>query len=83
MYYVYFLTSLTNQDLYIGSTENLEKRVILHNDGRVKSTKAYKPWKLSDYEVYNTRSEAIKRERFLKTGQQKEILKKKYGRVAK
>lgn len=78
MYYVYFLFSLINHDLYIGSTGNLEKRVVLHNAGKVKSTKAYKPWKLLDYEVYNTRSEAVKRERFLKTHQQKETLKKKY-----
>lgn len=84
MYYVYFLVSLMNQDLYIGSTGNLKKRVFLHNSGKVRSTKAYKPWKLLDYEVYNIRSEAVRRERFLKTHQQKEILKKRYhGQVAK
>ncbi len=80
---VYFLKSLTNNDLYIGSTENLEKRVALHNTGKVKSTKAYLPWKLLDFEIYDLRNEATKRERFLKSGQQKEILKKKYGAVAK
>jgi len=79
MYYVYFLKSLKNNDLYIGSTENLENRVILHNTGKVKSTQFYRPWQLLGYEVYNSRSEAVGRERFLKSHQQKEILKKRYG----
>ncbi len=78
MFYVYFLKSLKNNDLYIGSTENLEKRFALHNLGKVKSTQFYRPWKILDHEVYNTRSEAVKRERFLKNHQQKEILKKIY-----
>ena len=79
MYYVYFLQSLVNNDLYIGSTENLKNRIDRHNSGNVKSTGAYKPWKLLGYEKYNSRSEAVKRERFLKTGCQKELLKKKYA----
>ena len=83
MYYVYFLKSLKNSDLYIGSTENVDNRVKKHNDGKIKSTKFYKPWQLLDFETYNTRSEAVKRERFLKNHQQKDLLKKKYGQVAK
>jgi len=76
---VYFLQSLKNNDLYVGSTEDVEKRVALHNAGKVKSTKAYRPWKLLDFEEGESRSVAVKRERFFKTHQQKEILKKKYG----
>ena len=83
MYYVYFLKSLKNGDLYIGSTEDVNNRLKKHNDGKVKSTKFYRPWQLLDIETYNTRSEAVRRERFLKNHQQKEILKKKYGAVAK
>lgn len=79
MFYVYFLKSLKNNNLYIGSTENLENRLHLHNLGKVKSTKFYKPWKLVGSELYQTRSEAVKKERFLKTSQQREILKRKYG----
>lgn len=78
-YYVYFLKSLVNKDLYIGSAKKLETRINLHNKGRVKSTKAYKPWELLDYETYNSRSEAVRRERFLKSGYQRELLKKKYA----
>ena len=50
-----------------------------HNDGRVKSTKGYRPWKLLGFEKYNTRSEAVIKEKFFKTGQQKELLKNKYN----
>ena len=76
-YYTYLLKSLKNNYIYVGSTQNIEKRIDLHNAGKVKLTKAYKPWKLLDYETHNSRSEAILRERFLKTYQQKKILKRK------
>ena len=78
MYYVYFLKSLKNNDLYVGSTEHLDERVYLHNSGKVKSTQFHRPWVLLGNEVYTTRSEAVRRERFLKNHQQKEILKRKY-----
>ena len=83
MYYVYILRSTINNDLYVGSTQNIENRLHLHNSGRVKSTKGYKPWILLESESYPMRSKAVQRERFLKTGQQKELLRKKYGAVAK
>ena len=70
---------MKNNDLYIGSTEDLENRFRLHKLGKVKSTQFYKPWQLIDFEVYNTRSEAVTRERFLKTGQQKKLLKDRLG----
>jgi len=78
MYFVYFLKSTKNNDLYIGSTEDLEKRLFLHNSGKVKSTKPYRPWKLLGYEKFVTRNMAVQQERFLKNHQQKEILKRKY-----
>jgi len=79
MYYVYSLKNLKNSDLYIGSTENVNNRLKRHNEGKVKSTQFYRPWQLLDFETYNTRGEAVKRERFLKKHQQKELLKKKYN----
>ena len=83
MYFTYVLYSLKNGDLYIGSTENVEKRIVLHNKRRVRSTKPYRPWKLLEYRKFETRSEAMQIERLLKSHQQKEILRKKYGLVAK
>ena len=82
-YYTYVLRSLKNNDIYIGSADNVNGRLCLHNLGRVKSTKGYRPWQLLEYKEFNSRSEAIRYERFLKNHQQKEILKNKYGLVAK
>ncbi len=79
MFYVYFLKSLKNGDLYVGSTENIENRLKRHNAGKVRSTQFYRPWKLVGQEQYETRAEAVKMEVFFKTGQQKEILKKKFS----
>jgi len=78
-YYVYVLKSQKNGDLYIGSTDNVENRFRLHNSGKVKSTKGYRPWLLLEYKTCSNRPEAVRLERFLKTGQQKELLRKKYN----
>ncbi|MBI2617935.1 GIY-YIG nuclease family protein [Candidatus Kaiserbacteria bacterium] len=82
-YYVYILKSLKNNDIYVGSTENLENRISLHNRGRVRSTKTCRPWVLLEHRPCNSRSEAVRLEQFLKTGQQKELLRRKYGGMAK
>ncbi len=78
MYYVYFLKSLVNGDIYIGSCEDVGVRLSRHNAGRVKSTKGYRPWKLLDYEIFVTRSDAVQKERFYKSGQQRELLKERF-----
>ena len=73
-YFVYILQSLVNGDIYIGSTENINNRVSLHNSGRVKSTKGYKPWDIETHE-YITRSEAVKQKDFLKQGNKRNFEK--------
>ena len=80
-YCVYVLQSLKNKDIYIGSTEDLNDRLSLHNGGKVRSTKSYRPWLLLESRKCNSRSEAVQLERFLKTGQQKELLKRKYHKA--
>jgi len=66
MYYVYALKSLVNGDLYIGSCKDLKVRFKRHNDKKIKSTKAYAPWKLVYYEAYKDKNDASKREKQLK-----------------
>lgn len=78
MYYTYVLKSLINSDIYVGSTENIENRLLKHNSGKVKSTKGYRPWIFLESKEFITRSEAYRHEMFLKSGQQKELLRKKY-----
>jgi len=65
-YYVYILKSAKYNKHYIGSTENLEKRINYHNSSRARYTKRYQPWVLLHFEEYETRSEAMKREKEMK-----------------
>ncbi len=67
MFYTYILRSLRFNRHYIGHTENLTKRLESHNRGKVRSTKAYRPWEIIYYETFTTRSEAYQREKFFKT----------------
>ena len=62
---------------YIGYTEDLEIRLLSHNLGKVRSTKAHKPYKVIYKEEYIDKTEARKREIFLKSGQGREQLKSK------
>lgn len=67
MHYVYILRSLKDTGLYVGMTQDLNKRLGHHNAGRVRSTKARKPFELLYKEVYATRAEAREREKYLKS----------------
>lgn len=67
MHFLYILRSYVNSKYYIGSTEDLNKRLYYHNSGKVKSTKAYKPWKIIYTETYNNKVDALKREKQIKS----------------
>lgn len=68
-YSTYVLRSLKDQIRYIGSGESAAERLRRHNIGDYKFTKGHRPWKLIYKELYNTRSQSLKREKFLKSGQ--------------
>jgi putative endonuclease len=65
--YVYILKSTTHNRRYIGSCRDLKIRLQNHNAGKVRSSKAYRPYELIYAEQYPSRTDAIKRERFFKT----------------
>ena len=67
MFYAYVLRSEQDGRLYKGSCQNLAVRVQLHNAGRVRSTKPYRPWILVYHEIFPTRAEAFRREQSWKT----------------
>ena len=62
MFYFYILKSLISLKCYVGSSENIGKRLKFHNLGKVKSTKYDKPWKLVYSESFKNLREARKRE---------------------
>ena len=74
MFFVYVLENQTSGRHYTGFTADLNQRVGQHNRGLTKSTKNRGLWKLVYQEEYATRAEAIRRERFLKSGQGREQL---------
>jgi len=66
MYYVYILESLVDGDFYKGCTENYEKRLHEHNDGRSQFTRTKMPWKLIFAQAFDTKQQALIREKQLK-----------------
>lgn len=79
MQYVYFLKSEKDGGLYIGKTNNLERRFSEHVAGRVSSTKGRRPVQLLGYEVYDTEEEARLAELQWKKGYKREELKKRFN----
>jgi putative endonuclease len=77
-YVVYAIKSLIDNRIYVGMTQNLEKRIIEHNQGKTKSTKGYRPWKVIFFEEVENRIEARRVEKYYKSGCGKEFLKNKY-----
>lgn len=75
MHYVYILRSLKSKRLYKGSCQYLRERISNHNNGKVKSTKVGKPWKLIYYEAFENKTDALREEKFLKSGKGRERIK--------
>ncbi len=75
MYYVYAIKSAIRNYIYVGITNDLERRFNQHNDGKNKTTKPYSPFLLLYFEKAENRVAARKREKYLKSGVGKEFLK--------
>jgi putative endonuclease len=76
MYTVYIIYSESFDSFYIGFTSNIEVRLLQHNSGQTKSTKAKVPWRIVYTETFETSGEATRRERFLKKQKNKTFYKK-------
>jgi len=66
MKYVYVLKSRRDNNIYFGSTNDLRRRFIEHNTGKVRSTKSRRPFELRYYEAYFNEEDALTREYSLK-----------------
>lgn len=66
MFYVYLLKSKKDNNLYMGFTGNLKRRINEHNSGLVTSTKARRPFELIYLEGYQAEKDARLREKNLK-----------------
>ena len=77
MTYVYIL-KLKNSQLYKGVTSDLKRRISEHRSGRVLTTAKNLPISLIAYEAYLKESDAVRRERFLKTTEGRRLLRQQY-----
>jgi len=73
MYYVYVLRS--PKQFYVGSTNDLKRRLAEHQSNKVFSTKNRGPWHLVYYEASESEKDARLREKYLKTAWGKRYIK--------
>jgi putative endonuclease len=73
-FFLYVLRSMRTGRRYVGSCHDLEDRLRRHLAGESKSTKHGGPWALVHSEQFASRSEAVRRERYFKTGRGREEL---------
>jgi putative endonuclease len=77
MYFVYVLRNKDDGSWYIGYTEDINRRIREHNEGRGgTTTRKKKSWELMYFEGYRNKKDALGREKFLKGGSGRTYLKK-------
>ena len=80
-YFVYLIGSYKGNKLttYVGYTENLKKRISLHNKGKGAKFTRGRDWKIMYYERHKTKRKAILREHYIKKNRSlRNFLKNKY-----
>ena len=75
---VYVMYSDKFDRLYVGMSQDPDKRLLEHNSGKTQSTKAYRPWQIIHKEEVADRMEGRKREKHLKSGSGREYIRKNY-----
>ena len=68
MVWVYAISSLSRNYIYVGVTNDIDARFARHNSGREKTTKPYAPFQLLYTEACANRVVARKREKYWKSG---------------
>jgi len=74
-YCVYVLISLADDDFYVGYTTDLKQRLTSHFHGNSKATAPRRPFRLIHCEYYLTKSDAERRESYLKTAKGRRVLR--------
>ena len=75
MFFVYAISSQIRNYIYVGMSKELESRIKRHNQKRERTTRAYAPFQLIYSEQLELRSEAREREKYWKSGIDKEKLR--------
>lgn len=75
MVWVYAISSVVRNYIYVGMTKDVNARLARHNKGREKITKPYAPFQLIYTEVCANRVKAREREKYWKSGIGKQKLR--------
>jgi len=78
MYSVYVIYSKIFDRIYIGMTKNIQNRLLEHNAGQNKSTKAFLPWEMIHFENLESRMLARQKELKLKSSSGRRFIRKNY-----
>jgi putative endonuclease len=76
-FYAYVIYSKSHNRFYKGHCSNLEKRLKQHNAGQTKSIRPFLPFELVYFEEFDSREEAVIREKYFKTAAGRKFLKTK------
>lgn len=79
MIYTYILKSQKFDRIYIGLSNDPDRRLREHNSGQVRSTKKYLPFNIIVREAHPNLAEARAREKKLKQGEMREVFKSNAG----
>ncbi len=74
MYYCYILYSEKLDKYYIGSTSNIEGRILRHNSSNHGFTSTGNPWVLKYSESFVVKTYALKREMQLKSWKSRKLI---------
>ncbi|MFH2137423.1 MAG: GIY-YIG nuclease family protein [Candidatus Omnitrophota bacterium] len=78
MYYVYILLNKGKTRTYTGVADDITKRLAMHNAGRVKASRPYRPYNIIQTESFATLKEARQKESFYKSTTGRRIIKEKF-----
>lgn len=67
-YFYVYLLKLSNGDFYVGRSDNLKRRIGEHKRGEDQTTSKFLPIKLVTYFAFDNKTNAVKFEKYLKTG---------------
>jgi len=81
-YFCYILYSEKTDCYYIGSSENIERRLEKHNAGATTSTKSGRPWKVVYFEKFDNKTDSLKRELEIKKMKSRKYIIKLIGSSA-
>ena len=74
MFYCYILQSQKDGSFYVGYSQNTETRLLKHNSSSKGYTSTKKPWVLVYSEKFDSKSQALKREKFIKSQKSKTFI---------